>query len=63
MFSYKGLEKKLNERNIGRSDLTKRLGLSSRTVAKIGKGDVLTAGLVGALSHVYPDTTFSEMFC
>lgn len=28
-----------------------------------GEGDVLTAGLVGALSHVYPDTTFTEMFC
>jgi len=28
-----------------------------------GEGDVLTAGLVGALRTVYPDTTFSEMFC
>ena len=39
MFSYKGLEQKLKERGIGRSDLTKLLGLSSRTVAKIGKGE------------------------
>jgi len=28
-----------------------------------GEGDVLTAGLVGALMSVYPDTTFTEMFC
>ena len=28
-----------------------------------GEGDVLTAGLVGALLQVYPNTTFTEMFC
>lgn len=28
-----------------------------------GEGDVLTAGLVGALASVYPGTTFTEMFC
>ena len=28
-----------------------------------GEGDVLTAGLVGALMSVYPETTFTEMFC
>ncbi len=28
-----------------------------------GEGDVLTAGLVGALIQVYPDTSFVEMFC
>lgn len=28
-----------------------------------GEGDVLTAALVGALLSVYPETTFSEMFC
>lgn len=28
-----------------------------------GEGDVLTAGLVGALFHAYPNTTFTEMFC
>ena len=28
-----------------------------------GEGDVLTAGLVGALASVYPNTTFTEMFC
>lgn len=28
-----------------------------------GEGDVLTAALVGALMTVFPETTFSEMFC
>lgn len=28
-----------------------------------GEGDVLTAGLVGALFQAYPNTTFTEMFC
>lgn len=28
-----------------------------------GEGDVLTAGLVAALISVYPNTTFTEMFC
>lgn len=28
-----------------------------------GEGDVLTAGLVGAFRSVYPNTTFTEMFC
>ena len=46
MFSYKGLEQKLSERNIGRFDLTKLLGISSRTVAKIGKGEKLSRGIM-----------------
>ena len=28
-----------------------------------GEGDVLTAALVGSLASVYPDTSFTEMFC
>lgn len=28
-----------------------------------GEGDVLTAALVGALASVFPETTFTEMFC
>ena len=42
MFSYKGLEAKLKERGITRSDLTKELGISSRTIAKIGRGEKLS---------------------
>ena len=53
MISYKGLEQKLNERNIGRSDLTKLLGLSSRTVAKIGKGEKLSRGVMEKLAAFF----------
>lgn len=34
-----------------------------RGIGYAGEGDVLTAGLVGALAGVYPETTFTEMFC
>jgi len=53
MFSYKGLEQKLKERNIGRSDLTKLLGLSSRTVAKIGKGEKLSRMVMEKLTDFF----------
>ena len=33
-----------------------------RGLGYAGEGDALTAGLVGALSSVYPKTTFTEMF-
>lgn len=40
---------------------------ASKTMARglgyAGEGDVLTAALVGALSAVYPETSFTEMFC
>lgn len=35
----------------------------ARGLGYAGEGDVLTAGLVGALRAVYHDTTFTEMFC
>ncbi len=53
MFSYKGLEQKLSERNTGRSELTKLLGLSSRTIAKIGKGEKLSRGVMEKLAGFF----------
>jgi L-arabinose isomerase len=35
----------------------------ARGIGYAGEGDVLTAALVGALASVYPDTSFTEMFC
>jgi L-arabinose isomerase len=35
----------------------------ARGLGYAGEGDVLTAGFVGALLSVYPETTFTEMFC
>ena len=37
--------------------------MMEREMGYAGEGDVLTAGLVGALMSVYPNTTFTEMFC
>lgn len=37
--------------------------MMERGMGYAGEGDVLTAGLVGALIRVWPDTTFTEMFC
>jgi len=37
--------------------------MMERGLGYAGEGDVLTAGLVGALRSVYPETTFVEMFC
>ena len=35
----------------------------ARGIGYAGEGDVLTAAFVGALLSVYPDTSFTEMFC
>ncbi|MHB9133964.1 MAG: L-arabinose isomerase family protein [Armatimonadota bacterium] len=35
----------------------------ARGIGYAGEGDVLTAALVGALAAVFPQTTFTEMFC
>lgn len=38
------------------------LGMA-RGIGYAGEGDILTAALVGALATVFPQTTFTEMFC
>ena len=62
--SYDGLEKALKDKHIGKTELATRLGLSSRTVAKIGKGEKLSnrsieriAGYLG----VAPDLLMKEV--
>lgn len=42
MISYEGLERSLKEKGIGKTELSKELGLSSRTIAKIAKGEKLS---------------------
>ena len=41
MILYDGLERRLTERGLTRSSLTKELGISSRTIAKLAKGEKL----------------------
>ena len=50
MISYKGLETRLKERGVRRSELPELLGLSSRTVAKIGRGEKLSRAVIGKLA-------------
>ena len=42
MISYEGLEKTLKEKGIGKTALTLRLGISTRTIAKIAKGEKMS---------------------
>ena len=42
MYCYNGLKNKLAEKGISRTSLTKSLGISSRTIAKIDKGQKLS---------------------
>ena len=62
MILYKGLEAKLNERGITRSDLTKELGISSRTIAKIGRGEKLSRIVMEKLCE-YFSCTAAELYC
>ena len=43
MFSYEGLNERLQVKGINKSDLTEFLGISSRTIAKISKGEKISA--------------------
>lgn len=43
MISYDGLERRLSEKGLKRSALTELIGISSRTIAKIAKGEKLSA--------------------
>ena len=43
MYSYEGLKSKLKEKGISRTSLTKSLGISSRTIAKIDKGQRISS--------------------
>ena len=42
MYNYDGLEKQLTERGISKTALGQMLGISSRTIARIGKGEKLS---------------------
>ncbi len=42
MISYEGLNRILQERKLSKTDLSKALGISSRTIAKLGKGERLS---------------------
>lgn len=61
MISYIGLETLLKEKNIGKTELSSKLGLSTRTVAKIAKGENLsksTLNKIAAYLNVTPESLY-----
>ena len=64
MYSYKLLENKLKEIDLTKSDLTTQLGISSRTVAKISKGEKIANNVLVKIAdflHCNPDDLFREV--
>ena len=64
MILYKGLEQQLNKKGISKTDLTTILGISSRTIAKIGKGEKLSRIVIEKLCNYFncsPDEIFKEV--
>lgn len=53
MYNYDGLNKKLKERNVKKSDLTSVLRISSRTLAKISKGEKLADIVMSKLCNYF----------
>lgn len=56
MFSYEGLEKLLNQNNITKSKLGTILGISSRTIAKIGKGEKISRLVIEKICNYFSCT-------
>lgn len=53
MISYKGLSEKLKNKGITKTDLTVILGISSRTIAKIKKGEKLSKTVIEKLTEYF----------
>ena len=53
MYSYDGLNKILKEKNIKKSELSAKLGISSRTIAKIAKGEKLADHVIARLCDFF----------
>ena len=51
MYSYDGFKNRLAEKGLNKSDLTSLLGISSRTLAKIGKGEKLSKGTLQKIAE------------
>lgn len=64
MYSYKPLEKKLNTLGLTKSDLTVKLGISSRTIAKMSKGEKIANNVLVRIANFLqcsPSDLFSEV--
>ena len=57
MISYEGLENALKEKGIGKTELSTELGLSTRTVAKIAKGEKLSKRSIHRIAEYLGEST------
>ena len=53
MYSYDGLNNLLKAKNMKKSELTSKLGISSRTIAKIGKGEKIADHVIVRLCDFF----------
>lgn len=60
MISYAGLLQKLNDKNLTKTALTTELGISSRTVAKIGRGEKIADHVLDKIA-TFLDCTANEL--
>lgn len=58
--SYNGLWKLLIDKNLKKSDLVEKVGLSSSTVAKMGKGEIVSMEVLGKICE-YMNCDFSDL--
>lgn len=61
MISYSGLLNKLKEKGLNKTSLTKNLGVSSRTVAKIGRGEKIAYHVLNKIA-VFLGCSVDELF-
>ena len=61
MYSYKILECRLKEKGLTKSDLTKELGISSRTIAKISKGEKIANNVLIKIAN-FLDCNPNDLF-
>ena len=61
MISYEGLLSKLNAKGLTKTALTDELGISSRTVAKIGRGEKIAAHVLSKIA-AYLSCTPEELY-
>lgn len=61
MVSYIGLETLLKEKSIGKTELSSELGLSTRTVAKIAKGENLSKNTLKKIAD-YLNVTLENLY-
>ncbi len=64
MYSYEGLDRKLKEKHLTKTNLAKQLGISSRTIAKIGRGEKLSKSTMQKIADYLccsPDSLYREV--